>query len=84
LQPSSLGRVIKDEGFLLFPTLTYDTLRVDKPGEFDDDVIDNCEINPSKNESPSKSQRRRGEGSGSIHCKPIKRGNKTYPQYWYH
>jgi hypothetical protein len=34
--------------------------------------------------SPSKSQRRRGEGSGSIHCKPIKRGNKTYPQYWYH
>jgi hypothetical protein len=41
-------------------------------------------ISPSKNESPSKSQRRRGEGSGSIHCKPIKRGNKTYPQYWYH
>ncbi|MGL5075787.1 MAG: hypothetical protein ACRDBG_08080 [Waterburya sp.] len=34
--------------------------------------------------SPSKSQRRRGEGSGSIHCKPIKRGNKEYKQYWYH
>jgi hypothetical protein len=66
------------------PSKTYDTLRVDEPEELDDEVIDNCEISPSKIESPSKSQRHRGEGSGSIHCKPIKRGNKTYPQYWYH
>jgi hypothetical protein len=34
--------------------------------------------------SPSKTQRKRGKGSGSIHCKPIKRGDKTYQQYWYH
>ncbi|MFP5275387.1 hypothetical protein [Coleofasciculus sp.] len=38
----------------------------------------------SKNASPSKSRRGKGEGSGSIHCKPIKRGEKDYPQYWYH
>jgi hypothetical protein len=25
-----------------------------------------------------------GEGSGSIHCKPIKRSGKEYKQYWYH
>jgi hypothetical protein len=41
-------------------------------------------INPSKKLSPSKIQRGRGEGSGSIHCKPIKRSGKEYPQYWYH
>jgi hypothetical protein len=38
----------------------------------------------SKIESPSKTQRTRGEGSGSIHCKPIKRSGKEYKQYWYH
>ena len=48
------------------------------------EVIDNCEISPSKIFSPSKTQRGKGEGSGSIHCKPIKRSGKEYPQYWYH
>ena len=38
----------------------------------------------SKDASPSKKRRGKGEGSGSIHCKPIKRGKKDYPQYWYH
>ncbi|MFP4409991.1 hypothetical protein [Coleofasciculus sp.] len=38
----------------------------------------------SKDVSPSKKRRGKGEGSGSIHCKPIKRGEKDYPQYWYH
>jgi site-specific DNA-cytosine methylase len=66
------------------PSKTSDTLRVDEPEELDDEVIDNCEISPSKIESPSKSQRKRGEGSGSIHCKPIKRSGKEYKQYWYH
>ena len=48
------------------------------------EVTDNSEISSSKILSPSKIQRGRGEGSGSIHCKPIKRSNKEYPQYWYH
>ncbi len=57
---------------------------VDEKVKIDDEAIDNCEINPSKIKSPSKSQRRKGEGSGSIHCKPIKRSGKEYKQYWYH
>ena len=38
----------------------------------------------SKDFSPSKNQRGKGKGSGSIHYKPIKRSGKEYPQYWYH
>ncbi len=57
---------------------------VDEKVKINDEVTDNCEISPSKIKSPSKSQRRKGEGSGSIHCKPIKRGGKEYKQYWYH
>ncbi len=56
----------------------------DEKNKINDEAIDTCEINPSKIKSPSKSQRRRGEGSGSIHCKPIKRSGKEYKQYWYH
>ena len=56
----------------------------DEKNKINDEAIDTCKINPSKIESPSKSQRIRGEGSGSIHCKPIKRGNKEYLQYWFH
>ncbi|MEO1801821.1 MAG: hypothetical protein AAFR62_15575 [Cyanobacteria bacterium J06629_2] len=37
-----------------------------------------------QNLSPSKNLRTKGEGSGSIHCKPIKRNGKEYKQYWYH
>ena len=44
----------------------------------------NADISPSKSLSPSKNARSRGEGSGSIHCKPIKRSGKEYKQYWYH
>ena len=57
---------------------------VDEKVKINDEVIENCEISPSKIKSPSKNQRRRGEGSGSIHCKPIKRSGKEYKQYWYH
>ena len=35
-------------------------------------------------ESPSKTRRHKGEGSGSIHWKAITRGDKEYPQAWYH
>lgn len=34
--------------------------------------------------SPSKKRRRKGDGSGSIHRKTITRGDKEYPQAWYH
>ena len=44
----------------------------------------NADISPGKSLSPSKNVRSRGDGSGSIHCKPIKRGRKEYKQYWYH
>ena len=37
-----------------------------------------------KSLSPSKNVRSRGDGSGSIHYKPIKRRGKEYKQYWYH
>ena len=38
----------------------------------------------SKIESPSKSQRRRGEGSGSIYWRTIKKNGKEYKQTYYH
>lgn len=41
------------------------------------------EISPST-KSPSKSRRRKGDGSGSIHWKTITRYGKDYPQAWYH
>ncbi len=34
--------------------------------------------------SPPSKKRQQGYGAGYIECKPIKRGGKTYPQYWYH
>jgi hypothetical protein len=39
---------------------------------------------PAREVSPSKTRRRKGEGSGSIHPKPIVRNGKTYHQHWYH
>jgi hypothetical protein len=33
---------------------------------------------------PSTKRRKQGYGAGYIECKPIKRGNKEYKQYWYH
>ena len=33
---------------------------------------------------PSTKRRKQGYGAGYIECKPIKRGGKEYPQYWYH
>jgi len=41
------------------------------------------EISPSKN-SPSKTRRSKGDGSGSIHWKTITRNGRDYPQAWYH
>jgi|GEM_PF-5592250 len=32
---------------------------------------------------PSKKRRSKGENSGSIFTKPVKRGSKTYKQYWF-
>jgi hypothetical protein len=34
--------------------------------------------------SPPSKKRQQGYGAGYIECKPIKRGGKEYPQYWYH
>jgi hypothetical protein len=34
--------------------------------------------------TPSTKRRKQGDGAGYIECKPIKRGNKEYKQYWYH
>jgi hypothetical protein len=33
---------------------------------------------------PPSKRRKQGCGTGYIECKPIKRSNKTYQQYWYH
>jgi hypothetical protein len=38
----------------------------------------------SKQTHPSTKRRKQGDGAGYIECKPIKRGNKEYKQYWYH
>lgn len=43
-------------------------------------------LNKESGENPrplSKTQRKLGEGTGYIICKPIKRNNKTYNQYWF-
>jgi hypothetical protein len=34
--------------------------------------------------TPPSTKRKQGDGTGYIECKPIKRGNKEYLQYWYH
>ena len=65
------------------PSKSSDTFS-DEKDKINDQVINDCGITPSKIFSPSKNQRRKGEGSGSIRCKPIKRSGKEYKQYWYH
>ena len=68
------------------PSKSSSTLSVEpvEPDDSADQDLVNADINSSKKLSPSKNVRDRGEGSGSIHCKPIKRGDKEYKQYWYH
>ncbi len=44
------------------PSKSSDT-SVDEKIKINDEVIDNCEISPSKIKSPSKNQRRRGSNS---------------------
>nr|MDJ0596171.1 hypothetical protein [Pleurocapsa sp. MO_226.B13] len=56
----------------------------DEQDKINGEAIDTCEINPSKIESPSKNQRRRGEGSGSIYWRTIKKNGKEYKQTYYH
>lgn len=63
--------------------VSFRTLSVEPDDSIDKDIV-NADISPSKNLSPSKILRNRGEGSGTIHCKPIWRGGKEYKQYWYH
>ena len=69
--------------FLLNPSKSSDTFNAesDRPAEQETAKAD---ISPSKSLSPSKNVRSRGDGSGSIHYKPIKRRGKEYKQYWYH
>jgi len=57
------------------------TAEPDRPAEPN---TSNADISPSKSLSPSKNLRTKGEGSGTIHCKPIKHNGKEYKQYWYH
>ncbi|WDD36830.1 hypothetical protein PQG02_33830 (plasmid) [Nostoc sp. UHCC 0926] len=45
--------------------------------------VEQSEITPSKN-SPSKTRRHKGLGSGSIQWKTITLHGKDYPQAWYH
>ena len=47
-------------------------------------MIDTNNECSSKVTPPSKRRRKRGDGSGWIECKPIKRSGKEYKQYWYH
>ena len=48
------------------------------------EVIDSHVINPSNELSPSKRQRSRGKGSGSVHYRTIKKKHKEYKQAYYH
>jgi len=48
------------------------------------EVLETDKNNPRKINTPSTKRRKQGYGAGYIECKPIKRGNKEYKQYWYH
>ena len=52
--------------------------------EVDEKVLYRSDKCSSKIESPSKNQRRRGEGSGSIYWRTIKKNGKDYQQTYYH
>ena len=41
-------------------------------------------VTPPSKDSPLRTRRKQGEGTGYIECKPIKRSGKEYKQYWYH
>jgi hypothetical protein len=47
------------------------------------EVLETDKNNPRKIAPPSK-KRKQGDGTGYIECKPIKRSEKEYKQYWYH
>ena len=47
-------------------------------------LLNGSDKSPSKNLSPSKSQRQRGQGSGTVHYRRIKKKGKEYQQAYYH
>ena len=47
-------------------------------------LLNGSDENPSKCLSPSKSQRQRGQGSGTIYYRRIKKNGKEYQQAYYH
>lgn len=47
-------------------------------------LLGDKEVNPSKDISPSKMRRDKGEGSGTIHWRIITKNGKDYPQAYYH
>lgn len=69
------------------PRKSSSTLSTEVEHKINDDcieqVLETDKNNPRKI-TPLSKKRKQGYGTGYIECKPIKRGNKTYPQYWYH
>ena len=47
-------------------------------------LLNGSDKSPSKYLSPSKSQRQRGQGSGTVHYRRIKKKGKEYQQAYYH
>ncbi len=47
-------------------------------------LLNGSDKSPSKYLSPSKSQRKRGQGSGTVHYRRIKKKGKEYQQAYYH
>jgi hypothetical protein len=62
-----------------FSTLSTEADEQPKTNE----VLETDKNNPRKITPPSK-RRKQGDGTGYIECKPIKRSEKEYQQYWYH
>ncbi len=47
-------------------------------------LLNGSDKSPSNNLSPSKNQRKRGQGSGTVHYRRIKKKGKEYQQAYYH
>ncbi len=87
-QPELSGVIKQDLGdrFLVEIPSEGSTVTVPKLFVYPDlsPTVRQIDKNPSKNYSPSKTRRRKGEGNGSIYYRTVTRNGKAYQQAYYH
>ena len=87
-QPERKGVIRKDLGdrFLVYLPDSETTVTVPKLYVYPDfsQTVRQSDKSPSKNYSPSKTRRQKGEGNGSIYYRTVTRNGKAYQQAYYH